>query len=92
MILFSIIWIIRPISYNEMHSYHPIYSQENVVLVNSSSIPTQNNELSFLEGKGQVQLAKGVEAFPVTLYYPGHPQFKRVPVGNHKPTRAPSVF
>jgi len=26
-ILFSTIWIVRPISYDEMRSRHPIYSQ-----------------------------------------------------------------
>lgn len=32
-IIFSILWIVRPISYDEMRSRHPIYSQENVVVV-----------------------------------------------------------
>lgn len=48
-IIFSIIWIVRPISYDEMRSRHPIYPQENVVIVNSSSILNQNDELDFLE-------------------------------------------
>jgi dihydrofolate reductase len=48
-ILFSIIWVVRPISYDEMRIRHPIYPQENVVVVNSSSISTQNDELEFLE-------------------------------------------
>ena len=48
-IIFSILWIVRPISYDEMRSRHPIYPQENVVLVNSSSISTQNDEFDFLE-------------------------------------------
>ncbi len=48
-IIFSIIWIVRPISYDEMRSRHPIYPQENVVIVNSSSISNQNDELDFLE-------------------------------------------
>jgi len=48
-ILFSIIWIVRPISYDEMRSRHPIYPQENVVVVNSSSISNQNDEFDFLE-------------------------------------------
>ena len=39
-IIFSIIWIVRPISYDEMRSR---------VLVNSSSISTKNDELEFLE-------------------------------------------
>ena len=37
-IIFSILWIIRPISYDEMRSRHSIYPQENVVVVNNSSI------------------------------------------------------
>jgi hypothetical protein len=48
-IIFSIIWIVRPISYDEMRSRHPIYPQENVVIVTSSSISNQNDELDFLE-------------------------------------------
>ena len=51
-ILFSIIWIVRPISYDEMRSRHtnPIYPQENRVVVNSSSILTKSDELEFLKG------------------------------------------
>ena len=48
-IIFSIIWIVRPISYEEMRSRHPIYPQENVVVVNSFSISNQNDEFDFLE-------------------------------------------
>jgi hypothetical protein len=48
-IIFSILWIVRPISYDEMRSRHPIYPQENVVVVNSSSISNQNDEFDFLE-------------------------------------------
>ena len=48
-ILFTIIWTVRPISYDEMRSRHPIYPQENVVVVNSSSISNQNDEFDFLE-------------------------------------------
>ena len=48
-IIFSIIWIVRPISYDEMRSRHSIYRQENVVIVNSSSISNQNDESDFLE-------------------------------------------
>jgi hypothetical protein len=44
-ILFSIICIIRPISYDEMRSRHPIYPQENGVVVNSSSISNQGFNL-----------------------------------------------
>lgn len=48
-IIFSIIWIVRPISYDQMRSRHPISTQENRVLVDSSSISTKNDELEFLE-------------------------------------------
>ena len=50
-ILFSILWIVRPISYDEMRSRHPIpiYSQENVAVVNSSSVSNQNDEFDFLK-------------------------------------------
>jgi hypothetical protein len=57
-IIFSIIWIIRPISYDEMRSRHPIYPQENIVVVNSSSISTKNDELEYLEGNTEIILAK----------------------------------
>ena len=58
-ILFSIIWIVRPISYDEMRSRHPIYPQENAVVVNSSSILTKSDELEFLEGNiEEIILAK----------------------------------
>ena len=52
--MFSILWILRPISYDEMRSRHPIYPQENVAIVNSSSISNQNDEFDFLN----VTLAK----------------------------------
>lgn len=48
-IIFRILWIVRPISYDEMRSRHPIYPQENVVVVNNSSISNQNDEFDFLE-------------------------------------------
>ena len=92
-VVLSIIWIIGPIPYDEMRSRYPIYPQENGVVLNSSSILTQNDELGFLEGKGQVKLAKGVESFSVTPSYPGRrPQDGRVPGGTSKPPRAPNGF
>lgn len=48
-IMFSIIWIVRPISYDEMRSRHPIYPQENVVVINRPSISNQIDEFDFLE-------------------------------------------
>ena len=47
--IFSIIWMVRPISYYEMRSWHTTYPQENVMVVNSSSISNQNDEFDFLE-------------------------------------------
>jgi len=52
-IVFGMLQFLRPISYDEMHSRHPIYPQENIVLVNSSSISTENDELEFLEGNAK---------------------------------------
>lgn len=43
-IMFSILWIVRPISYDEMRSRHPIYPEENVVVVNRPSISDQIDE------------------------------------------------
>jgi len=43
-ILFGIIWIIHPISYDDMRNRHPIYPQENVVVLNSFSISNQGFE------------------------------------------------
>jgi len=41
-LLFTILWILRPISYEEMRNiHHPL--QENAVLANSSSILTKTN-------------------------------------------------
>ena len=58
-IVFSILWIVRPISYDEMRCRHPIYQQENVVIVNSSSISNQNDEFDFLKSTAKkVILAK----------------------------------
>ena len=42
-IILSIIWIVRPICYDEMRSRHPIYPQENVAIVNSSCISNQSD-------------------------------------------------
>ena len=62
-IIFSIIWIVRPISYDEMRSRHPIYPQENVVVVNNSSISNQNDEFDFLESTTkEIILAKDISA------------------------------
>jgi len=87
-ILFSIFLAVRPISYEEMRNRHPTSLQKTEVVSNKSSILTQNDELGFLEGNGQVELAKGVEGFPVTPSYPGRrSQGGKVPVGSSKPTR-----
>lgn len=62
-IIFSILWIVRPISYDEMRIRHPIYPQENVVVVNNSSISNQNDEFDFLESTTKdIILAKDISA------------------------------
>jgi hypothetical protein len=48
-ILFSIIWIVSPISYYEMLSQHPIGSQESQALINKSSIFSFKRKCSTLE-------------------------------------------
>lgn len=75
-IIFSIIWIVRPISYDEMRSRHPIYPQENVVIVKSSSISNQNDELDFLESTTRdIILAKDTSGdFFVDGFTPPLPQ------------------
>jgi hypothetical protein len=47
LILFAIIWIARPISYEDMRSRHSIYAQETVTRLKSSSISTQNDRFLF---------------------------------------------
>lgn len=47
--------MIHPISYDQIRSRHPIYPQENAVVVNSSSILTKTNELEFLEGNINIE-------------------------------------
>jgi hypothetical protein len=77
-ILFSIILIVHPISYDEMRSQHPIYPKENVVLIKNSSIPTQNDELEFLKSNPkEIILAKDTSksffAEALTQPLPIHP-------------------
>ena len=48
-IIFSIFFIVKPISYDEMLRWHPIYSQENLVILNSFSISNENDEFDFLQ-------------------------------------------
>lgn len=58
-ILFSLIWLVRPILYDEMLSWHSSYLQENVMVLNNSFISTENYELEFLESKTkEIILAK----------------------------------
>jgi hypothetical protein len=72
-IIFSIIWIVRPISYDEMRSRHPIYPQENVVIVNSSSISNQNDELDFLESTTRdIILAKDTSVLQTAFHHLFH--------------------
>lgn len=57
-IIFSVIWLVHPILYYEMRSWHPIYPQENVVVLNSSSISTENDEFECLEDNTEIILVK----------------------------------
>lgn len=67
-ILFLIIWIVRPISYQEVVNRHPISPQENRMLLNSTK-KHENHELEFLQNaNNDIVLAKstgGVDAFPL---------------------------
>lgn len=47
--MFTILWILRAISYDEMRSRYSIYPQENVVVGNRPSISDQIDEFDFLE-------------------------------------------
>jgi len=72
-VTFSIIWLAKPISFDEMSSRHPIYQQQNPVIVNISSVSNQNEELNFLEGRTrETILAKG-NSF-ANGYSPGLPE------------------
>ena len=51
LIIFMALWIMKPISYEEVLSRHPIYekeNQENIFLGNNSDISNQNQEFDFL--------------------------------------------
>lgn len=59
-----------------MRSRHPIYPQENLVIVNSSSISNQNDELDFLESTTRdIILAKDTSGnFFADAFPPPFPQ------------------
>ena len=72
-IIFSLIWIVRPISYDEMRSRHPIYSQEMVIKISNQQQNASLNEILSKQNStkpGGVILAKndgillGADAFP----------------------------
>ena len=44
-IIFSLIWIVRPISYDEMRSRHPIYPQEMVINISNQQQNASLNEI-----------------------------------------------
>jgi hypothetical protein len=48
-ILFSLIWIIGPISYDKILTQYQIYLKEDQEIVDSSFIPTQKNDFQFLK-------------------------------------------
>lgn len=73
-IIFSIIWIVRPISYDEMRSRHPIYPQEMVInILNqqqdaslneilSKQNPTKPDEVILVKNDG---ILPGADSFPL---------------------------
>ena len=44
-IIFSLIWIVRPILYNKMRSRHPIYPQEMVINISNQQQNASLNEI-----------------------------------------------
>lgn len=44
-IIFSLIWIVRPISYDEMRIHHPIYSEEMVLNISNQQQYASLNEI-----------------------------------------------
>lgn len=75
-IMFSGLCIVHPISYDEMHSRHPIYSEENVVVLDSPSISDQIDEFNFLESTSRdIILAKDTSGnFFAEGFTPSFPQ------------------
>lgn len=53
-IIFSLIWIVRPISYDEMRSRHPIYPQEMVINISNQQTGVFD-EKSIFEAEGGLQ-------------------------------------
>lgn len=80
-IIFSLIWIVRPISYDEMRSRHPIYPQEMVINISNQQQNASLNEILSKQNStkpDEVILVKndgilpGADAFP-----PPFPQRQR---------------
>ena len=72
-IIFSLIWIVRPISYDEMRSRHPVYPQEMVINISNQQQNASLNEILSKQNStkpGEVILVKndgilpGADAFP----------------------------
>ena len=72
-IIFSLIWIVRPISYDEMRSRHPIYPQEMVINISNQQQNASLNEILSKQNStklDEVILVKndgilpGADAFP----------------------------
>ena len=73
-IIFSILWIVRPISYYEMLSRHPIYRQEMVINISnqqqdaslneilSKQNPTKPDEVILVKNDG---ILPGADGFPL---------------------------
>lgn len=47
-IIFSLIWIVRPISCDEMRSRHLIYPQEMVINISNQQQNASLNEINFI--------------------------------------------
>ena len=62
-VFFSIIWIMKPISYDDLRSRHPISLQEDSVVVSRPSISIKNEEFDFFKSEipfSVTQLESGI--------------------------------
>lgn len=99
-ILFSIFWILCPISYDEMRNRHPIYPQENVVVLNSNKkynfSEVEVKALGINNENNETILVKGVDGYTAIPNYagrrssPGRTSSSPKPTRLSKPPRFPS--
>ena len=72
-IIFSLIWIVRPISYDEMRSRHPIYPQEMVINISNQQQNASLNEILSKQNStkpDEVILVKNNEILPGADAFP----------------------